>query len=261
MAAAISYQEDKHNTISAIVDHVMFKKTLHESMWQWMLEMGLWHLRELKLDVWQDLKTLYLPVTDRKTIILPQNFVDYTKIGAKIGQYAVTISVNDKLNLLDRDPNSTDFVNGLLSQNLPNGLDFNSYGGYYFFNYNGSNLSCAGTGFVTKGSFRIHEEKNFKELLIDYDFPFTHIYIEYITDGFDPCGETMVDPYFADYVKKGIEFTWEEEKNPARTEASIRRKGTDFADAKRLVRARKNDLSPQDVLNISRAAVRFTPHI
>lgn len=260
MADTVGYQEGQHNKITSIRDHVVFKKTL--SGWdQWFLEMGLWHLRELKLDVWMDVCTRYLPVTDRKTVILPTGFVDWTKIGCKIGQYCVTLGVNDKLNNLARDPNTPDFVAGLLSQNLPNGLNFNSYGGYYFFNYNGASLPSVGSGFVTKGSFKVYQNGLCKEILLDYDYPFTHLYVEFITDGFDPCGETVVDPYFADYVKKGMEYTWEEEKEPTRTEASIYRRGVAFHDAERKCRARKNDLDPQTLLNISRAQTRFTPKI
>lgn len=260
MASTIAYEEGKHNNISAIVDHVLFKKTLHESWFQWFLEMGLWHLRELKLDVWQDIKTELLPVTDRKTVMLPPGFVDWTKVGVKVGQYIVTLGVNGKLNELDRVPNSDDYVNGLLSQNLPNGLNFNSYGGGYFFNYNGSNLGCQ-SGFITKGSFKVQGSGLYKEILLDYDYPHNYVLLEYITDGFDPCGETCVDPYFSDYVKKGMEFSWEEEKEPTRTEASIARRGRSFFDAECKVRARKNDLDPQTMLNLQRSQTRFTAKI
>lgn len=260
MGSTISYVEGQHNKISAIVDHVMFKKTLPEAWWQWCLEMGLWHLRELKLDVWQDVVTEYLPVTDRKTVILPTSFVDWVKVGVKVGQYIVCLGVNGSLNHLDRDANSDDYVNGLLSQNLPNGLNFNSYGGQYFFNYNGSALSCIG-GFIAKGSFKVHTSGTTKELLLDYDYPHDYVLVEYITDGFEPCGETIVDPYFSDYVKKGVEFEWEKEKNPNRTEASIRRYGLDLFAAECKVRARKNNLDPQTLLNISRQQTRFTPKI
>lgn len=259
--SAIGYVEGQHNKMSAIVDHVLFKKTLPDAWFQWMLEMGLWHLRELHLDVWQDVKTYYLPVTDRNTVILPDGYVDWVAVGAKVGQYFVTIGVNNKLNLNDRDPNSADIVAGLLSQNLPNGLNFGSYGGYNFINYNGGEVSCIGRGLVGPGSFRVHNNGTVKELLLDYTHHYDYIYIECITDGFDPCGETVVDPYFADYVSKGIEFSFEEEKNPARTEASIFRKGKDFNDALKKVRARKNDLDPQTLLNISRQQTRFTAKI
>lgn len=261
MADTIGYTPGAHNKISAIVDHVMFTKTLPEAWWQWMLEQALWHLRELSLDVWQEPKTVLLEVTDRRTVILPPDYVDWSKVGVKVGQYFVTLGVNDKLNLMDRENNSSDFVNGLVSQNLPNGLNFNSYGGYYFFNYNGSSLPFVGGGFIAKGSFRVKQTGTIKEILLDYDYPHTHVYLEYISDGFDPCGETVVDPYFADYLKKGMLFSWEQDKEPGRTEASIYRRGSDFYDAERKVRARKNDLDPQTLLNISRQQTRFTPKI
>lgn len=260
MAAPISYVEGQHNQIAAIVDHVTFKKTLPESFWQWFLEMGLWHLRELKLDTWQDVKSVLLPVTDRKTVILPPDYVSWCKIGTIAGQYIITLGVNNKLNTLDRTVDSN-FINGLMSQNLPNGLDFGAYGGYYFFNYNGASVPAYGSGFITKGSFKISQIGSTKEILLDYDYCHDTVLVEYISDGFCPCGETIVDPYFADYVKKGMEFTWEEEKEPNRTEASIFRRGSDFAAAERKVRARKNDLDPQTLINISRANTRFTPKI
>lgn len=250
-----------YNKVSAIVDHFLIKKGLTEHYYNWVLAMMLWHLRELKLDSAQEPKTVLLTVTDRKTVILPGDCVDVILVACKIGQYAVTLGVNDKLTLLDRQPNSNDFVNGLLSQNLPNGLNFASYGGYNAFNFNGSSVPCFGTGFVAKGSFRIHEVNGIKEILLDYDYPYTEVYVEYITDGFDPCGETIVNAYLADYCLKGAEFSWEEEKNQSRTEASIYRKGKELNDARKLVRARNNNLDPQTLLNISRQQTRFTAKI
>ncbi len=261
MAETVGYEAGKHNQVSAIVDHVLFTKTLPEAWWQWSLEQALWYLRELKLDVSGDVKTVLLPVTDRKTVILPDDYVDWVAVAVKVGQYFVTLGVNDKLNELDRVPNSTDYVNGLLSQNLPNGLNFNSYGGYMFFNYSGTSVNCLGGGFVAKGSFKFKQTGTTKELLLDYDYPHDNLLVMHITDGFEPCGQTVVDPYLADYVKKSIEFAWEENKEPSRTEASIYRRGMALNDARKLVRARKNDLDPQTLLNIARQQTRFTPKI
>ena len=260
MAEAIAYVEGQHNKISSIVDRFLFLNTLPNQWFQWALEVALWDLRELKLDVAQGVKTELLPVTDRKTVLVPPCFVDWVKIGAPCGQYVITASVNDALNLLPREPNSTNFVAGLASQNLPNGINFANYGGYYFLNYNGSSLPAIGGGFITKGSFKLHDAGLYKEILLDYDYPFTHLYIEYIGEGIDLCGETVVDPYFCDYVYKSIEAFWEEKKNPSRTEASIFRKGQDKYFAMKVVRARKNNLDPKTLLNISRAQVRLTPH-
>lgn len=253
MSQTVGYQEGKHNTVSALVDHVIFKKQLRTGWDQWFLEMALFKLRELRLDVWQDVKRGLYEVSDRKTVLLENSFVDWVVIGAQVGQYFVTMGVNDKLSLLPRENNSTDYVQGLLSQNLPNGLNSNNYTGYFF---NGA--SFVGSGFYSKGSFRVHKAQNYKELILDYDYPFSHVYMEWITDGFDPCGETVVDPYFCDWLVKAMEFEWESNHEPNRTEASIRRRGVAMETAWIKCQGRTNDLDPQTLLNISRAAFRLT---
>jgi hypothetical protein len=261
MADQISYVEGQHNTIGAVVDHVLFKKGLSDTWFQWLLEMGLWELRELKLDTWQDVKTELIAITSRRTVILPNHFVDWVIVAIPVGQYAVTLGVNSKLKLTDRT-DADSVISGLLSQNLPNGIDFNNYGGYFLHNFNGQAVQCIGQGMnIAKGSFRYIDHGITKELLLDYDFNQTHVYVEYITDGFDPCGETVLNPYFCNFIKCAMEKSWEEEKNPKATEASIKRKTVDFENAGRVIRARKNDLDPQTLINISRQEVRFSAHI
>ena len=253
---------NEYNTISGIVDHFSTKKGLSTAHWfPWALAMALWHLRELKLDVWQEPVTKYLPVTDRKTVLLPSDYVDWTKIGVKVGQYAVTLGVNDELNTLNRTENDADIVRGLLSQNLPNGLDFGAYSGLRFFNFNGSTFNSIGLGLPGKGTFKVVDHGSCKEILLDYDFNADYLYVEYITDGFDPCGETLVHPYIADYVLKSIELSYEEDRNPSATESSIARKSQDQYFAMKKVRARRNGLDPKTLLQMSRAEVRFTAHI
>lgn len=256
----MAYKPGDHNKVASIVDHFLAMNSLSEHWFQWALAAGLWQLREINLDVWQDVKTKELPVTDRKTAILPDDYVDWVKIGFKHGQYVITLSVNDELAMGKRSPDDQ-VVAGLLSQNLPNGLNFGSYGGYYFLNSNGGSMLGIGGGFRTKGEFKIASYGDCKEILLDYDYNIPTVYLEYITDGFDPCGETILNPYLCDYFLKGIEFTYEEKKNPSRTESSIDRKARDLFEAERKVRARRNNLDPKTILNMSRAEVRMTPHI
>lgn len=256
----VAYTPGQYNKVSAIVDRFLFMNGLPDAWWQWALEAGLWEFRELNLDVAQQPKTELLPVTDRKTVILSPGFVDWVIVAAPVGQYYVTMGVNPKLRLTDRNTNDT-VVAGLLSQNLPNGLDFNAYGGFTLYNYNGVSIRSIGCGFSAKGMFRVKETGLIKELLLDYDYNYSHIYLESITDGLDLCGETILNPYYCDFFYKAIAAVWEDGHNPSRTEASIRRKQQDLAQAIRVVRARKNDLDPQTLLNISRQQTRFTPHI
>jgi len=256
----MAYKPGDHNKASAIVDYFLAMNGLSEHWFQRALAAGLWQLRELKLDVWQDVITKEFPVTDRKTVTLPNDFVDWVKIGFKYGQYVITLSVNGELNTLKRTGDEQP-VAGLLSQNLPNGLNFNSYGGYNFSNYGGGSLFGIGGGFRTKGEFKIAQIDGCKEILLDYDYVKDTVYVEYITDGFDPCGETILNPYLCDYFYKAIEAKYEEKWNPSRTESSIYRAQQDLYFAEKVVRARRNNLDPKTILNITRQETRLTPHI
>lgn len=260
MSNPISYVQGQHNTIGAIVDHVLFKKTLHSSWYQWCLEMGLWHLRELKLSTWQDVKTEIFTASDRNTIVMPSDFIDLVMVAVPVGQYAVPLGVNGQLKMTARKVDDH-IVPGLFSQHKPTGIELDQYVGYHMRNYRATTVPVLNARFnIQKGSFNLVDRKTYKEIILDYDVPFSQFYVEYITDGFEPCGETVLHPYFCDFVRTAIEFEWEQEKNPKATEASIFRKGQDKADAERLVRARKNNLDPQTLINMQRQETRMTSH-
>lgn len=248
----------KYYKLSALTDDWLHDNDLTEHYFDKALKWGIRALEEIRLDVAGDVKTKLLTVTDRKTVVLPDDYADYVKVGVPRGQYVITMGVNDDLRVDARDAGRTDTVAGLLSQHLPNGTDMTPYGGYYFFNYGGSSLYGVGMGLPSKGYFKFHDNGTCKELLLDYDYKFTQIYLEYITNGFDPCGETHVHPYLKDYVLKFIEFEWEKRNNPKANESSIQRKGRDLFHAERNVRARRNTLTPKDMLNITRANFRLT---
>jgi hypothetical protein len=247
--------------IASIVDQILAENDLPEHWFNKFLAWAIRGLEEIKLDVWQDVKTCLLPVTDRKTVVLPSDFVDWVKVGAPRGQYVVTMGVNDALRTDARQANRSDLVNGLMSQNLPNGLDFTNYGGYYFFNYGGASIVSLGGGLPSKGYFKLVDHGTCKELLLDYDYGCQEVYIEYITNGFDPCGETVVHAYLKDYLIKYTEFKFEEKNNPKANESSIFRKGQAVYFAERVVRARFNPLTPKDMLNLSRRHTRLTAKI
>lgn len=250
-------KEGKYNKIASVVDQWIAMNGLTEHWWQWALAAGMWHLRELKLDIWQDVKTIELPVTTRRTVTLPEDFVDWVKIGFKHGQYVKVLSIHDDLAVSQRVENSSD-VTSLLKDNIPNGIDFD---GYTFMNFNGSSLSGIGGGLPSKGHFKVHDNGTSKEILLDYDYPYSKVYIEFITSGFDPCGESVLHPYLADFFYKGIEYTYEDKRNSSATESSIWRKGQDLYFAEKKVRARRNNLDPATMIAMSRRETRFTPKI
>lgn len=250
----------KYHTIGAIVDQFLIDNNLTEHFFQKALSWALWGLTDLHLNTFQDVKTCLLDVTDRKTAALPANYVQWTKVGVKRGQYVVTLAVNDALAKTQRT-DEDEHIRGLLYQNLPNGLNLNNYSGYYFFNHDGDTFFGIGGGLPDKRSFQVVRRDACYELLLDYDFPCEQVYVEYITDGFDPCKETVINPVMRDYILKYIDYKYEEKNNPDRTEASIARKGRDLYHAEAKVRANVNTIDKATLLATSRSGTRLTAKI
>lgn len=247
-----------YNKLSAIVDAFLQENDLPGGWYAKSLSWAYRALREIKLDTWGDVKTKLLPVTDMKTVILPDNFVDWVKVGVKRGQYIITLGLNDALSTITRTSDS-DSVRGLLSQHMPNGIDFSSYGGYCFYNYDGGTCYGIGGGLPSKGYFKVHDNGTCKVLYLDYDYAYTEVLLEYITDGFDECSDPYVSPYLYEYIVAWMNDKYEIKNNPKATEASRDRCGLALHYATRKVRARTTNVDPQSLLNLTRDAARLTP--
>lgn len=247
--------------VSAIVDQFLIDNDLPNGFFPKALSWALRGLREIKLDVCGDVKTELLDVTERKTVVLPDDFVDWVKVGIRAGQYVIVVGVNSDLNTLPRTASSPSIA-GLMSQHMPNGIDFSQYQGYDFYNFNDGPLYGVGQGLPSKGYFKYHDDGNCKQLLMDYDFGISQVYLEYITDGLSSCGgDTVVNPYLFDYCLKFIQCQYELRNNPKATNWSKSEAERDVFWAEKKVRARNNRITPQDILNITRQEARLTPHL
>jgi len=243
--------------LSTCVDDFLSDNDLHNGFFQKALKWAQRAVREIRLDVFQHPKTVLLNVTERNTIVLPEGFVDWTKVGVKKGQYVVTLALNDDLNTLERHKND-DKVIGLLSQHMPNGTNLNTYGGYSFYNFNGMSFLGYGGGLPSKGYFKIVDHGECKEMYLDYDYNYKQVYVEYITDGIKPCEHTVLHPYEYDYVLAYMEMMYEKKNNPKATNYSKDEAGRDLFFAEKKLRARYNELDPRTLITMSRAEARVT---
>lgn len=243
-------------TIGAIVDQWILSNDLSANWFKKGLSWGLWGFRELKLDVCQDLTSKVFQVSERKTVTLPPNCVDVGMVAVRRGQYLVGLGVNDNLSTVQRDGTEV-ATSALLSQNMPNGIDFGNYLGYTMSN----GLTCYGSNLPDHRCYKVVRRESCDEIVFDLNFGFSEVVIDIITDGFEPCGETFVNPYYADYVLKYIEHEYECKNNPNRTEMSIQRKARDLAYAEYKCRNRKNQIDPTTFLAITRSGVRMTPKV
>lgn len=248
----------KQQRLSSVVDEWLTFNDLTAHWFSKYLAVAIHGLSELKLDVAGDLVACILPVNDRKVVILPGDFHEYSVVGIPNGQYYIPLGENKKLRNDVRTDQKPSTTYPYLNNELPNGIDVGNYTGVHTFDFTGS--PYAGQ-LPTRGSFRIEKDKECSKILLDYNYPLQEIYLEYTNNGFDSKGETIVDADLRDYVYKYLDLFFEEKNNPKKTESSIRRYETKLLDAERKVRARKNDLTPATMNNIRRTGIRLTPRI
>lgn len=265
MPTSTEYNLDFYK-ISNLVDEWIADNELTEHWYQKMLSFTLKGLRHVSLHSWQEPYSVWLTVSDLYTATLPQNYVKWTKVGLKIGQYIKILAVNGEMHKLQRTPDDL-IVSSLPLYQMPNGIDFSNYAGYDFFNINGNGTTLPGFGsggsLPAKGHFQVVQRGDSTwELTFDYDVRIgTDVIVEYISDGFNPNGESIVNAVLANYIHAVMDFKYEEKFNPNRNESSIRRMGRNLHDQEVLVRASRNDLDPKTMITVTRRETRFSPKI
>lgn len=253
----MSNDKKPYYKLASCVDDFLDDNSLHNGFFMKALKWAQRAVREIRLDIFQQPKTVLLNVTERKTVVIPEGYVDWLKIAVKKGQYAITLALNDDLTITERHKGDNS-IRGLLSQHMPNGTNLSGYGGYMFNNYNGSNFLGWGGGLPSKGFFKIVENGDCKEIFLDYDYNYSQVYLEYISDGLSPCEETIIHPYEYNYVMAFMEMMYEKKNNPKATNYSKEEASRDLFDAGRQLRGRYNELDPRTLITMSRAEARMT---
>jgi hypothetical protein len=226
----------KYYKLGAVVDNFLAENDLPNGWWAKCLLWAIRGLRELHLDhPIQDAKTILLDVTDRNTVVLPSDFVDWV-IVSRAGDKIVTLGVNGRINPL------RDNVNHSTRDDA----------GFYLSNYKNGAIFSYGVAVSAQGAFRVEDNGACKQLILDIPMGPDQIYLEYITDGFNPCGETTIHPYIYNYLILYLEYQYEDKNNPKATESSKYRKSQDLFFATKEVRGRFFNLDPQTFLNLVR---------
>lgn len=255
------WSNEKYYTISAIIDRCLADNGLTDHYFDDLLGWGLWELRELHLDVAKEVKVVGLDMNNTRGVELPRDYVDWAIIGIQIGQYVKTLGVNDNMAKLTgeaRTLGNPDSFNNLNVNQMPNGINVLNYGGY---NLLGSNVFSVGGGIPYKGYFSIVKTDEGKVIQFTTAINKTKVYLEYISDGFNPNRETILNPYFVDFLRKAINCEWAKRRpRKERDESEIYRLERDVYYAEKKIRGRMSDLDPQSMLDTQRQHYRLTPN-
>lgn len=203
-------------------------------------------LRELTFDTLRVVNTVELTLSDSFAVDLPCDFVDWTKVGVKMGQYVQPITQRDTI---DRLPayNSQGQVTTYSDPDTVN-LDFPFWPGFWMF----QNIDDLGENLGRLYGFNVGAATDaFKVLRERRQIQFTEtmntdtIVLEYISDGQTSDNATQIDPYAQSAIEAFI--NWKRSQN-----ADIDRspEARTFYNQRRVLRARMSQVTIADIRQI-----------
>lgn len=191
-------------------------------------------LRELTFDTLKTINTKRLSVTDYKAVVLPCDFVDWTKVGIEVNQKIqplVQTSGINRLNKLGANGAATTFGSSV-EPIWATGI---------FSDYGASLGRWYGVGAGFEGdTFKYLPERN--EIQLNESLDVTEIVLEYISNGACVDAATKVDPYAQKTIEAYID--WQYKLHSRAYGISERREAErEYYQQLRFLRARKSDLN------------------
>lgn len=239
-------------TIDSIVKQILLeqRKPIH-----WYLEY-LTHatsaLRELHFDHLRNVKTVKLTINSYKAVAIPCDYVDWVRVGVVANDKVKALVQSSNINRLNNFDTSGNKVKWPIDESTVSIDDFYMWrtdiyeytGGFY--NHRPD---------LSSTFFKVLPERG--EIQLESNNGDTEIILEYISDGLDADAATKVDPYATDAIKTYV--MWQVELNNrqySKGDADYRKRLHDAAVRK--LRARKNPLSKEDILNAVRKGYSAT---
>lgn len=220
----------------------------------WILE----GYRDFHFDMAQEVKTVVLKLTPWKAIELPDDYVDFVKLGIEVNKEIRVFTNNERisLNLPDVDPVDGD-PDALVADSTTPDLSNERYT-FYNFNRFGADagqlygLAVKSNG---QGEYKFNKERREIQFNVNLDSA-TPIYLEYISDGISACEKTVVNIYAAKLLK--LYAHWCRLKySKSSNQAEIQRAENDYYREYRLVQSRLMPVRVEDVLEGMRDAYRL----
>jgi hypothetical protein len=188
--------EQGYVTLRSILHQILAKREeggMHKYMY--LKTFGLDFVKELYQDAAQEVKTVKIPMTSLKTIELPMDFVALVKIGTQVGDKVRVFLRDNQIALyFDKNDCGVDQANESAQPSTDNSIPcvdfcFNNYINDYGEHVGGIYGYANGTikdGYVING----------KTIYFNSDVDTSDVYMEYVSNGFNPSEETLVHASF-----------------------------------------------------------------
>lgn len=254
--------ENKFYTISACVNSTLIDNRETNHLYSLYLHWALEAFREMNFDFARMVITKEFVLNDYWAIDLPPNFVDVCKVAQRIGERFFTMGDDTTIAMLhDFDACGDVLPSTIQGDGIPNnGTNSTNYNGYWFSNFGGTSFfSFNYGGLPDTGRYRLIRSAN--QIQFDRSLPAgMKIYIEYISDGFDPSAGSVVNPYAYNYIKAYINYKRVCSDDNA-SQALKYEKGEALHYATKTARRRILGPTIQDIIDSSRTGYRMTSKV
>lgn len=176
----------------------------YETFKHWAIE----GYRQFHFDLAAEVKTTKLTLTAWKAVELPIDFVDWVFIGVIVDNQIRVFTHDDRISIFREDGDEDGEIDELETTATPS---IQESVPYWFWNNRNSQGQDAGQlyGLTVKengvGYFKMNPERREIQFSPSVDSD-TEIYLEYISDGFNPNEQTMVNIYAAKLIKLYIHW-------------------------------------------------------
>lgn len=235
-------------SLDAITQNVLLRKQYPLHWYLQTLNNAKDCLRELNFDTLKTVNTTILIVNDYHAATLPCGYVDYSKVGVKVGQLVRPLVQQESINRLtnkDDNCNKIDYTNQQTEQ-----YGYYGVGGFYWASHTNSYGDNTGGYFgigagTQTDTFKVIKERN--EIQFNEAIPVgTEIVLEWIGDGLSCDAATHIDSY----AQKTIEeyCLWQfKEQSRAYNEGEKERAKRLFDKEHAKLRGRKNGMTISDI--------------
>jgi len=176
----------------------------YETFKHWAIE----GYRQFHFDLAAEVKTTKLELTAWKAVDLPIDFVDWVLIGVVVDNQVRVFTHDDRISIYREDADEDGVIDELVTTTTPS---IQESVPYWFWNNRNSQGQDTGQlyGLTVKdngvGYFKMNPER--REIQFSPSVASdTEIYLEYISDGFNPNEQTMVNIYAAKLIKLYIHW-------------------------------------------------------
>ena len=245
-------------TVSKIVEATLINEGdsgMHKYMQR--LEWVLRGVRKLNLDTIKNVKTVLVPINDNNTVDLPLDCVSFTKVGIKRGDQLFELS-NQRDNHsypINNADNGDPIKDPQISTSIfANTISYNTYFANYRYpdGQNVGRLFGLGGGHNYVGYYSEWTERN-QLVLYDMGVKSEEIYLEYISDGMEATGETIIDSRAEEFLLLWVEsLQYYYKKDPMWQEAE-RKAYVEL----RLLQERMSPFSKKDLMNSLRKSFKL----